>query len=978
MLSIAKVNCSTHSRGAASGGYLFYLTSPSTRDRSDFDQYARAASEEGGPPPFWAGLGASLLELTGAADQERVERLAQGLHPKLDRPLARGAGSGHVMGVDMTFSAPKDVSAVFAGASPEAQQALIEALHTSVEAALKYAESISVTRHGKGGRIKQLAEAVVAACYTHFASRALDPQLHVHALLFNLAKRRGAEEWSALDQKSQFDHKMATGALFRVELADRLRRLGFRIAPKGPYFAIQGVEDFQREALSQRSQQIKAYLAAQGMLDAGGAAAREVASLNTRSGKAEPPYRELIERFKDAAAALGITPAVVEALRLAAPAVVEEDFALDHEALISELFENKSVAAAQDALALICEKAMGRWGAARCLSELEALLSHSAVRSLGTTEHLSRVITSSEMLGLESDISARVERGAGSTAHRAPADAVAAAFDALELDLEAKVGAKVDLTQQRKGALHVCSETGDHAFVEGWAGAGKTTMLKAVGEIYANAGFKVIGCSQAAAAAQNLARETGIRSSTIASLLLSIDAGRLPLSAKSIVVLDEAGMVGSRELSLLQERVIKAGGKLICVGDAKQLQPIAAGGIFRSLIAKHGGAEISNIQRQRTDRAPLFDWLSGKTGRRAPLLPKDALSALKALPEEAVQPALDELAAKDDRLAYGLQKWKARFDHRWMREAVELFANGDAAGALAMMDERGGLKLISDGEKAMEALISDWDADKTPLAGKAIIAGARVEVRELNRLARAKLIAKGAVQADFALSVEIEARDGSREARELAPGDRIVFTKNDKALGVANGSLGSIVSIKQSLGGPLLIVRLDDANPRGEREAVVPAAFARFDHAYCLTNHKSQGRTFDSARVYVNAAMADREWTYVAASRARHATTLYVNAASLGLIDAESHREGADDPKTRAAYVEALASKMSRSRAKGTTLDYSERSAGEPKREPIAARLARVAGALRGVNRDLLNAVASLRSSRGAAPPSELLRDRAP
>lgn len=978
MLSITKINSASAKSGRPNqGGYLFYLDSPTTREKSDFDEYARAAAGDGAPLPFWACSGSALLGLSGAADPDQVQLLAEGFHPTTRAPMLRGAGAGHVMGADLTFSAPKDVSAVFAGSDQVTQKAIEAAMRGAVETALGYAEFISVTRHGRGGRVKQLAEAVIAACYPHFASRALDPQLHIHAFVFNAGKRRGAEEWSALDQKSQFDHKMATGALFRVELADRLRRLGFQIAPQGPYFAIQGVEDFQREALSQRSQQINAYLAERGMLDANSAAAREVASLNTRSGKAEPPYRELIERFKSAAATLGITPSFVDSLRRPEPAVIEEAFALDHEALTSELFENKSVAAAQDALALICEKAMGRWGAARCLSELEAFLSHSAVRSLGKTEHLSRVITSSAMLGLESDISARAERGAASTVHRAPAADVAEAFDALERELEAKVGAKVDLSQQRKAALHVCSETGDHAFVEGWAGAGKTTMLKAVGEIYANAGFNVIGCSQAAAAAQNLARETGIRSSTIASLLLAIDLGRLPLTAKSIVILDEAGMVGSRELGLLQERVIGAGGKLICVGDAKQLQPIAAGGIFRSLIARHGGAEISSIQRQRTDFGPLFDWLSGATGRRAPLLPKGYLAALRTLPEDAVQPALDELAAKDDRLAYGLQKWRARFDHKWMREAVELFANGDAAAALSLMDERGRLELISDGPQAMEALISAWDADKTPLADKAIIAGTRAEVRELNRLARAKLLDKGAVQAERALPVEIELRDGSREEREFSPGDRLVFTKNDKALGVANGSLGSIASIRRTSEGPAFVVRLDDPNPRGEREAMIPASFACFDHAYCLTNHKSQGRTFDSARVYVNAAMADREWTYVAASRARHATTLYVNAASLAMIDCESHRDGADDPKTRAAHIDALASRMSRSRAKGTTLDYAEASAGEPARETVLAKLARVASELRGVNRDLLNAVASLRSTRRAdALAAERSRER--
>jgi hypothetical protein len=124
---------------------------------------------------------------------------------------------------------------------------------------------------------------------------------------------------------------------------------------------------------------------------------------------------------------------------------------------------------------------------------------------------------------------------------------------------------------------------------------------------------------------------------------------------------------------------------------------------------------------------------------------------------------------------------------------------------------------------------------------------------------------------------------------------------------------------------------------------MVPASFGRFDHAYCLTNHKSQGRTFDSAYVLANPSIADREWTYVAASRSRFATTIFVNASALGLVDPESHRDEASAPKTRASAIEALASRMRRSRAKGTSLDYDD--APDISHEPLAG--------LRGHDRDM-------------------------
>lgn len=260
MLSITKINAASNQASgvAARKGYLHYLGGPTTRQKGDLDDYARAKDGLEGPVPFWACKGSALLGLDDIAEAEQVERLAKGFHPITGEPLVKGAGDGHVMGLDMTFSAPKDFSAVFAGAERPMQEALIECLQQSAKTALGYAEAAAVTRNGHGGCIKQAA---VAACYTHFSSRAItDPQLHVHAFMFNVGKRRDSNEWSALEHRPQFERKMATGILFRVELASRLKGLGFHVEPAGPYFTIRGIDESQREALSTRSRQIADYM----------------------------------------------------------------------------------------------------------------------------------------------------------------------------------------------------------------------------------------------------------------------------------------------------------------------------------------------------------------------------------------------------------------------------------------------------------------------------------------------------------------------------------------------------------------------------------------------------------------------------------------------------------------------------------------------------------------------------------------------
>lgn len=313
-------------------------------------------------------------------------------------------------------------------------------------------------------------------------------------------------------------------------------------------------------------------------------------------------------------------------------------------------------------------------------------------------------------------------------------------FDQIETQLGAKLGVEVSLSQQREAAAHIACDPGTHSFVEGWTGTGNTTMLQAVGSAYTQAGFSVLGCCQSAAAAQNLGRETGIPSRTIASLLLSLQSGRAKLTSKSILFLDEAGMVVSHEFALLQEAAVGAGAKLVVGGDPKQLQPIDAGGIFGSLMRKHGKAEISSIQRQRTDFGPLLDWLDARAARRDAGLTPGQARALRAVPEDARLPAIEAICANDAKLAMAFARWRSRYDFEWMREAVELFARGEAEPALELLDARGRLRLISGQHTAYAELITAWSADKTAIADKAIIAGTWAEVADLNRLARGTLI----------------------------------------------------------------------------------------------------------------------------------------------------------------------------------------------------------------------------------------------
>ncbi|QJW80019.1 MobF family relaxase [Burkholderia glumae] len=1043
MLSLTKINSAKNqARSARSGdGYLFYIQSRSTRERSDFAEYLRGSPGLGHPAPFWAGDGARLLGLGDTPEPEHVERLAHGFHPLTGEPFVQGAGNAHVMGLDMTFSAPKDVSAAFAAADTQTQREIIKCLQNAARAALRYAESGALTRHEKGGRVQHEAGATLAACHTHFASRALDPQLHVHAFLLNVGKRKNSNEWSALELRPQFGRKLATGAVFRAELAWRMRELGFAVVPDGPYFNLAGISEGQRDALSTRSKQISEHLDKHATGDRG-AAAKGLAALNTRAGKSEPPLPELLARFKAQAASMGLDATVVSRMRshraasvvaAAEPSRAVSDapaleaapltdaparrsaadapragepplpqFSIDREELLEDLMSSKSCATRQEALAAICMRAMGQWSADECLAELDRLMASDLVARLGTTASMTEVFSSKTRQTLEATIDARVHAGKESRAHAIAPALIDNEFDALESELRSTLGVEVSLDQQRAAARHVACETGLHAFVVGWAGTGKTTMLRAATRAYAAAGFSVVGCCQSAAAARNLAKETGAKSRTVASLLLAARSGHAPLSERSIVVLDEAGLVGSPEFAALQEIVVAAGAKLVCVGDPKQLQPVAGGGIFASLLRGHGNAEISRIQRQKTDFGPLLEWLDGQA-RAGRGISKEQVAALRRAPEDARMAATERLCATAPKLARAFARWQERFDHEWLRDAVSGLASGAALPALRLLDQRGRLRILGVGVQpdafaaerelareraaapgagliatpAMQALVESWAADNTPLAAKIMIAATRAEVASLNAMARDILVERGVVRDEAGVNLPVNIRDAESETKRFAPGDRIVFTKNDRELGVANGATGTVRAInarpsmdvaapksdaaRSSLvgkrGGDLavdlsnsvaialsgnvavdLVIELDDAiansaanptaapNAQDKKRVVVPASFGWFDLSYCLTNHKSQGRTVDSAHVLVNPSTVDREWAYVAASRSRYATTLYVDAPAVTAFDPDSHLAASQSdrqgPPGREQIIEALARRMSKSRAKETTLDY--------------------------------------------------------
>lgn len=360
------------------------------------------------------------------------------------------------------------------------------------------------------------------------------------------------------------------------------------------------------------------------------------------------------------------------------------------------------------------------------------------------------------------------------------------------------------LSEEQESALrHICDGKA-LACVVGLAGAGKSTMLEVANSAWRRQGIKVHGAALSGKAADGLKESSGIDSRTLASLELSWRNGYEPIGRGDVLVIDEAGMIGTRQLSRITAKLNQLGAKLVLIGDPDQLQPIEAGQPFRHLIDKVGASRLTEIHRQHA---------------------------------------------------------------KWQKQASRDLADGRIRDAIKAYDHNGAVHRADDQNQSIAALVELYMTDlETDGNAKSRLAFAhrRRDVFALNQAIRSALRQSGTLGDDEAL---FETDTGPRL---FAAGDRIVFTANDKELGVKNGMLGTVESIKDGK----VTVRLDGAVQA--RATVNTNAYSSFDHGYAVTIHKSQGATVDQAYVLASRTM-DAALTYVAMTRHRGDLCVYVN-----------------------------------------------------------------------------------------------------
>jgi conjugative relaxase-like TrwC/TraI family protein len=675
----------------------------------------------------WRGRGADLLGLTGTVEGSDLHAVLAGQHPATGAERRR---AGSVAAFDVTFSAPKSASVLFGVGDPAVQSAIRAAHERAVVDAFAYFEqAISVARRGTGGVRTIAGDGLTAAAFLHRTSRAGDPQLHTHVVVANLI--RGSDgRWSALDGRRLYAHARTAGYLYQAALrAELTRSLGVRWRPVRKGMAeIDGVREKALRAFSRRRAEIEDAMKRHGST---GRNAAQIAALATRRAKDRGVRPEqLAGEWRERAARHGLDLRLIDRLCRRDRVVEAPDWDKAFAALASPtgLTRDRSTFGRRDVLQALSAAAADGARVGELMRAADTFLSGpEAIRLLGSTRDAEAQYSTPELLAIES----RVLEAAGSLrgASRGTADPSTVAA-AIEL--------RPFLSDEQRLMVRRLTEEGDGvAVVIGLAGAGKTTALAAARDAWEQSGVPVRGCAIARRAARELDQKAGLRATSVASLLRRPRA----LTPGTVLVVDEAGMLGTRDLEKLLTLVEEARGKLVLTGDPSQLPAIEAGGALRALSTRLDPIVLRHNRRQ-------------------------------------------ELA--------------------WEREAVEALRVGDGNRALELYEQRGRIHIGRTDDDVLPKLVADWsahrDADETVM-----IAHRRADVAELNARARAVMRANGqlgpeelvAGGAAFAVGDRILVKRNDNHC-DLRNGDRGVVTAIDMQASALHVRFGERIAVLDS------------------------------------------------------------------------------------------------------------------------------------------------------------------------------------
>ena len=828
----------------------------------------------------WQGKLAEQWGLEGAVGNEHFARLTEGQHPHTEAQLVRHQVSKtyegkfgkevtsveHRAGWDATFSAPKSVSLT---ALVGGDERVREAHRESVRVALAELEKYTQARIGNV-HAPETTGKFVAATFEHDTARPVDgyaaPQLHTHAVIFNVTERDNGQT-RALQPQELFASQRYATSVYRSELAMRLQGLGYELERgKHGQPEIKGYTKEYLEASSPRREQIKDHLREMGI---DGAGAAQVAAHRTRDSKELVSPGEVLARHRELAAQYGhqADRVVAEARaheqrrayepdRIAQQAVT---YARDH------LFERSAVLDRRELLEAALHRGMGETTYAHIRQEFAQRTARGEFRTVGTGQQY----TTAAMLRMEREIVTRMQegnqRGMNDPMLVSPQIRIATEDRHPELN-----------TSQRQAVDQVFLSREKMVGLDGVAGAGKTTALAVIREGAEAQGYMVEGFAPTSRAAQKLA-DAGMETSTLQKHLAR---GEKPdTGERRLYVLDESSLASTRQMHEFVNR-LHPNDRVLLVGDRRQHEAVEAGRPFAQL--QDAGMKTVKLEEIIRQKDPELKQVVEQLARGEV---REAVQGLER------QGRVHEIAGRDDRIT-AIAKEYAKSPKGTLVVSPDNRSRVEINLAIrAEMQERG---MVSKEEHSVAALVPRQD-----LTGPERTWAARYEFNDVVRYARASK-ETGMERGEYARvkGVDVEKNllmvvraDGSEvtydprrqqgvsvyleEPRSFAVGDRIQFTAPANDLKIANRELGTVQAISQD---GQMRLKMDG----GRDVQLDPREHPHLDHGYAVTSHSSQGQTAERVLIHVDTELAAKDllnsrMAYVAVSRGAEDAQLYTN-----------------------------------------------------------------------------------------------------
>jgi conjugative relaxase-like TrwC/TraI family protein len=828
--------------GASAARYANYLTSTSQRG----DYYAAEAGEP--VPSRWHGS-PELLRSLGLSAEEPVARddlraVMQGRSPLTGEPLRpAGADGTRVAGIELMFAPPKSVSALWAVSGPY-RRAQIEAAHAKAVASTlaRIERRIALVRRRSGGVVRfERADRVLAAEFVHTSSRLAkgqeagavpDPQVHSHLVFFCAERYDG--KLAAIESRQLYRAALEDGAHFRAECAANLQDVGLpierRTGRKGRYFEIEGVPEGLASGWSSRTEDVDRAARLFRQRYGREPQAGELGSLttSTRGSKSAADRVDVNEAWRAVGEEHGFSAEQAEALFEERSISRREAVDLRAE-LLDEVTSERSMISSRDLRARAYELAAGVCRPAEADRLIEELTRSGELVRLEGEMWTTRQLRELEQATIEI---------AEKRAHEKAAPVSEPALKQARRETAKRIHAA--LSPEQREALEKIAGPGGVTLLVGRAGTGKGVVISAAARAWQHEGYEVIGTAVAGATAQRLKDDAQLdRSHTADGLINGVEKGRIHLGPRSVVIMDEAGMADTERLSRLVKLTRDSRSKLILAGDAAQLSPIGAGGLFKQLEGRVPTAELTEVHRA---------------------------------------------------------------NHDWERRAWEQVRAGQPGPALASYRAHDRLHIHDTRAQAAEAMVEGWDQARRNLPdGQAVMItdASNKERDQINSMAQERRAAAGE------LGSHRVALPGKPYG--LAAGDEVIFSAQFPVPGqrrVENGITGTIVDTSRHR--HRVTIRTNEREPREVQ--VDTAKFSDLSLGYAVHVHKGQGITAEASGILMGGWQTDKERAYVALSRAREQTQLYVSREDLG-------EQGMD-----AGAIERLSERMRHSGAQEATI----------------------------------------------------------